>query len=52
VAEHSRIEQLDQIIDAVLAGGTPAQDVEPDLAPLAEIVAVLRLLPRRISRSH
>jgi uncharacterized glyoxalase superfamily protein PhnB len=45
MAEHPLIEQLDQIIDAVLAGGTPARDVEPELASLAEIAVVLRHLP-------
>src|SRR5262245_27265884 len=47
--EHLLIERVDQIVDAVLAGGTIAPDVapdaEPDLASLAEIATALRSMP-------
>jgi PhnB protein len=45
MSEHPLIEQLDQIIDAVLAGGTLASEVEPELASLAEIAGLLQHLP-------
>ena len=46
MGERPFMEQLDQVIDSVLAGVTPAQKLQPELDSLVEIADVLRHLPK------
>jgi PhnB protein len=43
--DRALLEQLDQAIDALLAGHSPALGEDPELAPLVEIARALRDLP-------
>lgn len=45
MAERPLVEQLDQLIESVLAGATPARTGQPELVSLAEVADVLRHLP-------
>ena len=45
--DNVKVEQLDQAIDALLAGSAAPANADPELAALAQIAASLRELARR-----